>query len=173
MSLRNVFFGWKKTFWLEISSFEYLRSFQFRLIIILSISRIFFISWFTKRYTVCLKSGFKICTHDIPNRYVIYVTYKHKKIASFKYLFCYECLIFQIYFNQASLLINGAPDTEASLEPYQTLKMRLFTEIVNGPQSLTIFVKSSIFDTWYVSEYVSATYFYLILLTCKNGVIIS
>ena len=44
--------------------------------------------------------------------------------------------------------------TQAYSEPFQTSKMGLFTEIVNGLQPLTIFVKCSTSDNWHGSKYV-------------------
>ena len=41
-------------------------------------------------------------------------------------------------------------------EPSQTSKMKLFVQIVNGLQPLTIFAKSSILDIWVGTEYATA-----------------
>ena len=50
---------------------------------------------------------------------------------------------------------NNRKSSHAYSETCQTLKMKFFTKIVNGFQTLTIFAKSSIVNIWQGSEYVS------------------
>ena len=135
------------------------------------------ISWFTKTYgyIVYLNDVFRICMYNTLSRYIIYETYKQRSIC-FVQMFAalWMCDIFSnSYLISISFNKWSAWYTKASLGPRQTSKMKVFEKIVDGFQLITIFAKSSILDIWQGSEYASVTYFFQILLICKNGVIIS
>ena len=58
------------------------------------------------------------------------------------------CLLKLLYFIYIVMLIS-----ETYSEPCETSKVELFAKIVNGLESLTIFVKNSILGIWQGSEY--------------------
>ena len=60
---------------------------------------------------------------------------------------------------------------DAFTEPYQTCKMKLFVMIVNGWKSLTVFARSSTWDVWQGSEYISDSCYRILDCAEINGTI--
>ena len=76
-------------------------------------------------------------------------------------------LFFDNNFWISAIIITECRDV--FIEPYQTRKVKLFVMIVNGWKSLTVFARSSTWDVWQGSEYISDSCHRILDCTEING----